>query len=134
MREAMEEWLPAAGVGYRWEERLGGRRRSVPGSPNVALRNSAFRAYADYMATEPFRAAFDELLAQSAARSTAILCSESLWWRCHRRLVADAATLLAGTQVEHLLHNGRLTAHAPTDGVRLDGERLVYDGGAARLL
>jgi uncharacterized protein (DUF488 family) len=80
------------------------------------------------MATEPFRDALTSVLDEQ--RTTAVLCSESLWWRCHRRLLADAAVLLHGAHVRHLLHDGRLTPHAPTDGVRVDGDRLVYDVGA----
>jgi uncharacterized protein (DUF488 family) len=58
-----------------------------------------------------------------------VLCAESLWWRCHRRLIADAAVLLRGVEVRHLGHDGRLTAHAPTEGVRIEGGGLVYDVG-----
>ena len=126
-REAVEQWLPAAGVGYRWEERLGGRRPVAPDSPDVALRNAAFRGYAAWMRTDDFRAALDEALADPSR--TAVMCSESVWWRCHRRMVADAAVLLHGAEVLHLMPDGRLTPHAPTDGVRRDGDQLVYDAG-----
>lgn len=126
-REAMEAWLPAAGVAYAWERRLGGRRRPAPNSPHIALREEGFRGYADHMTSEPFRDALARVLAEQ--RTTAVLCSESLWWRCHRRLLADAAVLLRGADVRHLLHDGRLTPHTPTAGVRVDGDRLVYDVG-----
>jgi uncharacterized protein (DUF488 family) len=56
------------------------------------------------------------------------MCAESLWWRCHRRLLADAVVLVRGTPVEHLFHDGRLEAHRPTPEARVDGRRLVYDG------
>ncbi len=127
-REAMEAWVPEAGIAYRWERRLGGRRRPAPDSPHVALRNEGFRGYADHMETEAFWVALDEVLHEPSR--TAVLCSESVWWRCHRRLLADAATLLRGAIVEHLMHDGRLTPHKPTDGVRVDGDHLVYDVGA----
>jgi uncharacterized protein (DUF488 family) len=126
-REAMEAWLPAAGVAYTWERRLGGRRRPASDSLHVALREEGFRGYADHMSTEPFREALTSVLAEQ--RTTAVLCSESLWWRCHRRLLADAAVLLHGADVRHLLHDGRLTPHALTEGVRTDGNQLVYDVG-----
>ena len=131
-RDVMADWLPAAGVAYRWEPRLGGRRKASPTSEHMALREPAFRAYADHMATPEFGRALDEVLAGAAAEPTAIMCSESLWWRCHRRLVADAATLLRGVEVVHLLDDGRRAPHRPTEGVRIDGERgrLVYDVGA----
>jgi uncharacterized protein (DUF488 family) len=131
-REAMEQWVPDGGIAYRWERRLGGRRRPAPDSPHVALRNEGFRGYADWMEGEPFRTALAEVLAEP--RRIAVLCSESVWWRCHRRLLADAATLLEGEPVHHLMHDGRLTPHAPTDGVRVDGDRLVYDVGVERPL
>jgi uncharacterized protein (DUF488 family) len=129
-REAMAAWLPDAGVAYDWAPALGGRRKPVPGSPHVALRHEAFRAYADHMATEEFIAGLDRLVAEVAAGPrTAVMCSESVWWRCHRRLLADAAVALRGVEVRHLFHDGRLADHAVTDGARVDGDRLVYDGG-----
>ena len=121
-REALQEWLP---VGYRWEERLGGRRALPEGSPDVALRNAAFRGYASWMRGQDFRAALVEVLGSPVR--TAVMCSETVWWRCHRRLVADAAVLLHGTAVEHVMPGGRLAPHLPTDGVRVDGDQLVYD-------
>lgn len=130
-REAVAEWLPNAGVAYRWEERLGGRRPLVPDSPDVALRNASFRGYAAWMRTDVFRAALVEVLAEP--RRTAVMCSESVWWRCHRRMVADAAVLLHDVEVLHLMPDGRLTPHPPTDGVRRAGSDLVYDAGALPL-
>ena len=132
--DQLRHWLPAAGIGYRWEERLGGRRRGRAGSPHSGLRNASFAAYAGHMDEPEFRQALDEVLAQAAAEVTAVMCSESLWWRCHRRLVADAATLLRGAEVRHLLHDGRLAPHVVTDVARRDGDALIYDGGEARLL
>jgi uncharacterized protein (DUF488 family) len=133
-REALEASLPGHGVAYRWEERLGGRRRATPDSPHVALRNEAFRAYADWMEGDEFRRALAEVLAASEERPTAVMCSESVWWRCHRRLVADSATLLHDVEVQHLMHGARPRPHLPTDGVRTDGDRLVYDVGVDRRL
>lgn len=128
-REAMERWLPDVGVAYRWEPRLGGRRRPRPDSPHGGLRVPAFRGYADHMETEEFSDAVDELLAEAGTRPAAVMCAESVWWRCHRRLLADAAVLLRGAAVDHLFHDGRLDAHRPTPEARVDGPRLVYDGG-----
>lgn len=128
-REAMERWLPDAGIAYRWEPRLGGRRRARPDSPHGALRVAAFRGYADHMETEEFRDAIDDLLAEGGTRPVAVMCAESVWWRCHRRLLADAVVLLRGTAVEHLFHDGRIDPHRPTPEARVDGRRLVYDGG-----
>jgi uncharacterized protein (DUF488 family) len=127
-REAMERWLPDAGVEYRWEPRLGGRRRPAPDSPHTGLRVAAFRGYADHMETPEFRDALDVLMTDGAARPTTVMCAESLWWRCHRRLIADAVVLVREASVEHLFHDGRLQAHQPTPEARVDGHRLVYDG------
>ena len=121
-REAMQEWMP---VGYRWEERLGGRRTLPPDSPDVAMRNASFRGYAAWMRGDDFRAALAEVLAEP--RLTAVMCSESVWWRCHRRMIADAAVLLHDVDVRHLMPDGRLTPHPPTAGVRVAGDELVYD-------
>jgi uncharacterized protein (DUF488 family) len=132
-REAMEGWLPDAGVAYRWEPRLGGRRRPRPDSPHGALRVPAFRGYADHMETQEFSDAVDELLVEAGKRPAAVMCAESVWWRCHRRLLADVAVLLRGATVEHLFHDGRLDPHRPTPEARVDGRRLVYDGGEPRL-
>jgi uncharacterized protein (DUF488 family) len=129
-REEMGAWLPDAGVAYRWEPRLGGRRRAQADSPNVALRNEQFRGYADHMAGDEFRAGLDEVLASAAAHRTAVMCAESLWWRCHRRLLADAAVLVRGASVRHLMHSGQLVDHRLTDGARRAGDRVVYDVGA----
>jgi uncharacterized protein (DUF488 family) len=129
-REAMAGWLAGAGIAYRWEPELGGFRRPAADSPNLALRHPAFRGYADYMRTRRFWAALDRLLAEAAEAPTAALCSETLWWRCHRRLLADAAELVRGAEVLHLDHRGRLEPHRPTEGVRRDGDLLAYDLGA----
>lgn len=131
-RDALAEWLPAYGIGYRWEPRLGGFRKPAPDSPDVVWRNAAFRGYAAWTRTPDFAAALASVLASPVR--TAVLCSESVWWRCHRRLIADAAVLLRGVGVRHLMHDGRLTEHVPTEGVRVreDG-LLVYDAGQPAL-
>ena len=127
--DAMAAWLPEHGVAYRWVPALGGRRKVHPGSPNIGLRNEQFRAYADHMESAEFHDGLEELLTQAADRTVAVMCSESVWWRCHRRLLADHLVLLDDVEVEHLFHDGRLQEHPPTPEVRVDGERLVYDVG-----
>lgn len=126
-REAMEAWVPAAGIEYSWRRELGGRRRPVAGSRHGALRVEAFRAYADHMETEGFRTGVDHLIADAADTPSAVMCSESVWWRCHRRLLADHLTLVRGVDVRHLMHDGRAHPHRVTDGARLDGGDVVYD-------
>jgi uncharacterized protein (DUF488 family) len=132
-REAMEQWLVDAAVAYRWEPRLGGRRTPRPDSPHAALRVPAFRGYADHMETAEFVNALDELLASADAERTAVMCAESVWWRCHRRLLADAAILLRRAAVEHLFHDGRVAPHRLTPEARIEGSRIVYDGGETTL-
>jgi uncharacterized protein (DUF488 family) len=132
-RDAMSQWLPEAGVAYRWEERLGGRRSLAADSRHTGLRHSSFRAYADHMDSVEFATSVDVLLEEVAQRRVAILCSESLWWRCHRRLIADHVTQLRGVEVRHLLHDGRLASHRLTDVARIEDGALVYDGGEPRL-
>ncbi len=125
--EALAEWLPAAGIGYRWEERLGGRRRPPDGSTDPWWRVAAFRGYAHHMRSAEFLAAMDELLPQAVSTATCVMCSESVWWRCHRRLIADFATLACGRRVRHLNHDGRLTDHPVAAGARLSHGLLFYD-------
>jgi uncharacterized protein (DUF488 family) len=128
-REEMERWLPEGGTGYRWIRGLGGRRRPVVGSKHLALHNEAFRAYADHMETPTFRQGLAELWTSAPRDSIAVLCSESLWWRCHRRLLADHLVLVEGIDVLHLMHDGRISPHATTEGVRRSDTDLVYDVG-----
>jgi uncharacterized protein (DUF488 family) len=127
-KEEMESWVPEAGLSYTWMPDLGGRRKPLPGSQHVALRHPSFRAYADHMETPEFVAGVDDLLLGGDAQ--VVMCSESVWWRCHRRLVSDYVTLVRDVAVEHLMHDGRLMEHKVTDGVRRDGDRLVYDAVA----
>jgi uncharacterized protein (DUF488 family) len=129
-REALERWIPAAGITYRHEPRLGGFRKPDADSPHHALRHPAFRGYADHMRTPEFRAALDGSLSTDAV---AVMCSESVWWRCHRRILSDAAVMLGGAEVLHLMHDGRLIPHVPTEGVRREGDLLVYDSGQRTL-
>jgi uncharacterized protein (DUF488 family) len=126
-RPAMEQWLPEHGLAYAWEPALGGRRTPRPDSPHVALHVPAFRGYADHMESDEFAAALDGVLAEASSRSTTVMCAESVWWKCHRRLVADAAVLLRSQRVLHLMHDGRVTEHPPMTEARVEGARLVYD-------
>ena len=133
-RAALQTWLPAAGVGYDWYPDLGGFRRPSPDSPDTVWRNESFRGYAGHTRAPEFVAAIDAVLAEAARQRTTVMCSESLWWRCHRRIVADFVTVAREIPVHHLMHDGRLVPHSPTPGVRLreDG-LLVYDAGAMPL-
>jgi uncharacterized protein (DUF488 family) len=130
-REALERWLPERGIDYRWESRLGGRRHVRAGEPepDTWWTVAAFRAYAAYTRTPEFGAALDDLLADAAIRTTTVMCSESVWWRCHRRLIADVAVRGRGVAVSHLMTDGRLSPHRPAEGARrLPDGHLIWDG------
>ena len=134
-RTELARWLPEAGISYRWDKRLGGFRRPEPDSPDVAWRVDMFRGYAGHMRTAGFLAAVDQLLAQADAQVTAVMCAESLWWRCHRRMLADFVSAARGVPVRHLMHDGRLEEHSLSPGLRLrDDGLLVYDAGQQSLL
>ncbi|HWM36189.1 MAG TPA: DUF488 domain-containing protein [Streptomyces sp.] len=131
-RKALQEWLPEYGIGYRWEQDLGGFRNVPDDSPDVIWRNTAFRGYSGYSRTPPFLAAMDRLLSEAAETATAVMCSEAVWWRCHRRIIADFTTLARHVPVLHLMHDGRLVPHPPMPGARLRSDGLlVYDAGTA---
>jgi uncharacterized protein (DUF488 family) len=129
-RDALEEWLPEAGIDYRWEQRLGGRRR-VPAAEVGEVedpwwRVAQFAAYARHTRTEEFAEALDEVLAESELRRTAVMCSEAVWWRCHRRLIADVTVLARGRPVEDLMHDGRTVPHPVAEGARLSPDGRVF--------
>jgi len=130
--DRMAVWVPEqANAEYVWQRDLGGFRTPAPTSHHTALRNANFRGYADYMETERFRDAFKALIEMLPKMRVAIMCSETLWWRCHRRLIADAATLLENVDVVHLMPGGKRQKHILTEGVRREGDTLYYDGRAA---
>ena len=124
-RDALAEWLPELGIDYRWEERLGGRRRVDGESPDPWWRVEQFRGYAAHTRTTEFAEAIQELLEDNGP--VAVMCSESVWWRCHRRLIADVAVLAYDVPVEHLMHDGRLREHVVADGARLDEGAVYWD-------
>jgi uncharacterized protein (DUF488 family) len=127
-RESLEVWLPALGIGYRWDARLGGRRRLPPGEPVADgwWTVAQFAAYAAHTRTPEFAVALDEVLAEAAGATVAVMCSESVWWRCHRRLIADVVLLGRGLPVTHLMPDGRLTPHRPSEGAVLGADGHVH--------
>jgi uncharacterized protein (DUF488 family) len=127
--ESLRAALAAAGIEYRHMPALGGRRHSRAGaapSPNGLWRNAAFRAYADYALTAPFHVALAELLALARSRRCAIMCAEAVWWRCHRRIIADYL-LAAGERVGHIMAPHEVEPAQMTAGARrTPAGALVY--------
>lgn len=133
-RSELEEWLPERGIAYRWEKALGGFRKVPEDSPDVVWQRDAFRAYAGHTRDPRFLQAIDELLSTAAETPTAVMCSESVWWRCHRRIIADFVQVARDVPVRHLMHDGRLMAHPAMEGIRLRADGLiVYDAGQTAL-
>ncbi|WP_138933533.1 DUF488 family protein [Roseovarius arcticus] len=121
--------LESRQIGYRHFSDLGGRRqiqRDVPASVNALWRNQSFHNYADYALSGEFAHAYDALVPLGQDRVVAIMCAEAVWWRCHRRIIADYL-LLNGHSVIHLMGNGREDAAKPTLGAVATGEgKVVY--------
>jgi len=123
--EALERDLPGHGIDYLHMRELGGRRRPLPGSPNGGWTNDQFRGYADHMASGEFKQALARLEELARLRPTTIMCAEALWFRCHRRLVADAL-VGRGWRVLHIGSDGRLAEHELTPFAVVSNGELTY--------
>jgi uncharacterized protein (DUF488 family) len=121
--------LAARRIAYRHLAALGGlrsRRKDAGPSPNTFWENASFRNYADYADTGPFREGLAELRALGATNVCAIMCAEAVWWRCHRRIIADYL-IAGGTPVFHIMGLGKITPASLTPSARPAGEgRLIY--------
>lgn len=125
-RSALAGSLEAAGIHYVYlGEQLGGRREPVPGSPNGAWEEEAFRGYADHMASEQFAAGLARLEELASDHRVAIMCAEGDWRHCHRRLLADAL-VVAGHLVRHLAPDGAITEHELNEAAVVTGGRITY--------
>ena len=122
---ALEMALRERGLDYQWLEALGGRRRSDPTSSNTAWRHPAFRAYADYIQTEAFAEGLVELLMVAQGLRTAVMCAEVLWWRCHRRIIADVLVSI-GVPVVHIRDAHAAEPHRLAPPARMVRGRLSY--------
>lgn len=119
----LKKTLESAGIEYRHMEDLGGRRRPRPDSTHNEWRNEAFRGYADHMDTDIFRNAIKELESIAAKMRTAYMCSEAVWWRCHRGLISDYFKA-KGWNVQHIMDIGKSTEHPYTGPARAAQGRL----------
>jgi uncharacterized protein (DUF488 family) len=124
-RQALSASLAAERIDYRWLPALGGRRRALPDSPNTGWRNESFRGYADYMSSSEFAHGIDELLVLAADARCAIMCSEALWWRCHRSMIADALCVRA-IEVLHILDLNHTVSHPMTAPAHMVDGQLSY--------
>jgi uncharacterized protein (DUF488 family) len=128
-REDLQLSLDGEGIGYRHFVDLGGRRsRRIADSPNTAWRVESFNAYADHMQTPEFQAGLDELTSTARQRRTAIMCSEAVPWRCHRRLIADAL-VARGWRVFDVISPGPPKEHTLTEFARVENGQVTYPGG-----
>ena len=131
-REALARDLPGVGVAYLHLPELGGRRRAAPDSPNHGWEVEGFRGYADHMAQAQFGEGLERLQDLAARSPTAMMCAEGLWWRCHRRLIADAL-VVREWRVDHIGPDGSLARHELTPFAVRDGLRLTYPPAQASL-
>ncbi|HEY5404265.1 MAG TPA: DUF488 domain-containing protein [Pyrinomonadaceae bacterium] len=126
-KRALSEYLSALDILYIHAPLLGGRRSPKKDSSNTAWRNASFRAYADYMETAPFQQGVRELLEVAARERTAIMCAESLWWRCHRSLISDYLKA-KGVSVLHILSETKTELHPYTAAAKIVDGELSYRG------
>lgn len=123
---ALEEALAARGIAYLWIPALGGRRHPDPASVNLGWRHPAFRGYADHIDTEEFADGLFDLMISAPGLRTAVMCAELLWWRCHRRLIADVLTSLR-VPVVHIRDRHTSEVHRLVAPARMANDRLTYD-------
>ena len=126
-RDALDAFLQLHGIAYRHFPDLGGLRKPRADSINTAWRVEGFRGYADYMETPSFRAGVDKLLQFADRDYTSVMCAESVWWQCHRRLLADAL-VVQGVGVYHILSSAAPKPHELSEFARVVDGRLSYPG------
>jgi len=126
-REKLNASLANTGIRYEHFPELGGRRRARPDSLNMTWRNESFRGYADYMETNEFRAGIDRLLNIAATQRPALMCSEAVWWRCHRSLISDYLKV-KGIEVSHIMSIGKAEPHPFTSAAGIVDGELSYRG------
>jgi len=129
--KSLAESLPAAGTDYLGLPELGGRRKAKADSPHTAWRVEAFRGYADFMDTPEFASGLGRVMELAKERRSALMCAEALPWRCHRSLIADAL-LARGWKVFEILSEKESRPRKLPEFARLEGTRVIYDGGELR--
>lgn len=117
--------LETEGICYLHSPDLGGRRKSISNSPHIAWKNAAFKGYADYMDTDDFKKAITVLEDIALKQTTTYMCSEAVWWRCHRSLVSDYLKL-QDWQVFHIMGINKATEHSYSKPANIVNDKLVY--------
>jgi uncharacterized protein (DUF488 family) len=123
--EILQHTFPENGIEYIHIKKLGGRRKVNRNSKNTAWRVLAFRAYADFMETPEFKEGIKELEKNALSKRTAYMCSEAVWWRCHRSMVSDYLKA-AGWKVFHIMGIGKEEEHPFTAPARIVNGKLTY--------
>jgi uncharacterized protein (DUF488 family) len=131
-RERMEKLLPKSAIDYVHLSKLGGFRHSIKDSVNTGWQNTRFRGYADYMQTKEFGEGLKELNRRRRKRRVCVMCSEAVWWRCHRRMIADAE-VVRGVPVKHVMSDKIAKRHEMTDFAVVQKRRgrtpvIIYPG------
>mgnify|MGYP003295859058 CR=1 FL=1 len=124
-KDVLMETLPKAGIKYIHLEALGGRRKAAPDSQNTAWRHAAFKGYADYMETGAFEQGMQELEQMALQVPTAYMCSEAVWWRCHRSMISDYLKV-KGWNVQHIMELAKAKEHPFTAPAQVVDGRLFY--------
>lgn len=127
-RDVLPETLAPFQIGYEHIAALGGLRghkRDIPDTVNAFWQNQSFHNYADYALTDSFRAGLAHLRTIGRATTCAIMCAEAVWWRCHRRIIADYL-IAAGETVFHILGHGRIEPAYMTEAAHVGPDGLTY--------
>lgn len=124
-KEALSKTLRSEGLLYKHMPQLGGLRKAKKESINLGWRNASFRGYADYMQTEQFGEALEELITHSTHKKTVIMCAEAVPWRCHRSLIADAL-VSRGWEVRHIMSATKADPHQLTSFAATENGLLYY--------
>lgn len=124
-KDNLEQSLPEKSIEYIHIEALGGRRKADPDSKNTVWKHPSFRGYADYMETSEFKDAFKLLESMALQNRCAIMCSEAVWWRCHRSMISDQLKA-NGWNVYHIMGEKQVQEHPYTKPAKLEKGQLVY--------
>lgn len=131
-RENLKSFLKENNIKYTWLENLGGRRKLDKDGPETKWQHAAFKGYAAYMQTEEFKKGILELVNIATIEKTVYMCSEAVWWRCHRSMISDLLKF-KGWKVEHIMSKTKLSEHPYTQPAGVLNNKLNYSLGAVPL-